>query len=739
MEFRILGPLQVLQDGTAVEPGSPKQRALLLNLLIHRGQVVSRDRLIEDLWAGSPPSTGLGVLQNYISQLRKALGAGVVVTRGQGYVLEVEPAAVDSVRFERLVDEARTALQNRDPAGAVDRVRRALALWRGPALADAAGEPFAQAEIARLDELRAAAEETELEAELAAGRHREVSGRFEALLAEHPLRERLWWLLMLALYRSGRQADALRAYQKARAHLREELGIDPGVDLRELEAAILRQDPALDGLLAPAPATVAPAGGPGPAPPAATVRTGPPARRRPGPLVGRLEERTALVGFLDTARVDGHGGLLLLVGEPGIGKTRLLEEARTHVEDGGGVAAFGRGFEAELGRPYGAWMDAFRSIPLPPLPDAVRANLTPLLPELSTERVDLDDPSRLYDAVVALVSHLAATAPTAVFLDDLHWLDEPSAALLHFAVRHLADRGVAFLATARSAELEDNVACRRVVQALRRDDLLVDVPVGPLPASTIADLTRPIAPDADPGRDRGPPATATRCWRWRWPGPWLGATIRCRAVSMRSSATGSAGSVSEAAKLVPWLAAFGRGGRSGGAGRMSWTGTARSCSNRSANWNATACSAPTTDGELEFAHDLVRSAAYQRLSTAPAGDGARPHRRRARRRARSRRQPGRRGRPACRCRRRQRHLRRRLRPRRPPMPAPRGLPRRPRSSSRSAGRMPGGSPPEGGCALELQLIHVLLHPGVRLREPGELGGTSPSCAPRRSVSGSTPS
>ncbi len=252
MDFRILGPLQVVRDGQAVEPGSPKQRALLLNLLIHHGRVVSRDRLIEDLWAGSPPSTGLGVLQNYVSQLRKALGTGVVVTRGPGYALEVEPADVDGVRFERLVEDARAALRGGDPARAVDLVRRALELWRGPALADVTGEPFARAEVARLDELRAVAVETELEAEIAAGRHREVIGRFDALLAEHPLRERLWWLLILALYRAGRQADALRAYQKTRGLLREELGLDPGAPLRDLEAAILRQDPALDHLLLPA-------------------------------------------------------------------------------------------------------------------------------------------------------------------------------------------------------------------------------------------------------------------------------------------------------------------------------------------------------------------------------------------------------------------------------------------------------------------------------------------------------
>jgi tetratricopeptide (TPR) repeat protein len=305
--------------------------------------------------------------------------------------------------------------------------------------------------------------------------------------------------------------------------------------------------------------------------------------------------------------------LLLLVGEPGIGKTRLLEEARAHVEDGGGVAAFGRGFEAELGRPYGPWMDAFRSVPLPPLPEAVRTDLTPLLPELGPERVDLDDPGRLYDAVVALVSHLAATARTAVLLDDLHWVDEPSTALLHFAVRRLADQGVAFLATARSAELEDNVACRRVVQALRRDDLLVDLPVGPLQASTIADLTRPIAPDADAARiaqaSNGNPLLALEMARALARGE---EPLSSRLDALIADRLGRLGDA--AAQLVPWLAAFGRSINPAlladavdrepadifdSLGELERHGVLH----------------PSADGAYGFTHDLVRTAAYKRIST----------------------------------------------------------------------------------------------------------------------------
>ncbi len=711
VEFRILGPLQVLRDGQAVEPGSPKQRALLLNLLVHHGQVVPRDRLIEDLWAGSPPSTGLGVLQNYVSQLRRALGADVVVTRGPGYALEVEPGDVDSVRFERLVGEARAALERGDPAGAVDLVRRALGLWRGPALADVAGEPFAQAEIGRLHELRAAVTEFELEAELSAGRHREVIGRFEALLAEHPLRERLWWLLMLALYRSGRQADALRAYQKARAHLRDELGIDPGAELRELEAAMLRQDPALDSLLA---RTAPP---PAAAPIATAAPAGPPVRRPPRPLVGRVEEREALAGFLDAAREDGRGGLLLLVGEPGIGKTRLLEEARALVESGGGVAAAGRGYEAELGRPYGAWMDALRSVTLPPLPEPVRTDLTPLLPELSTERIDLDDPNRLYDAVVALLAHLGAAAPTIVLLDDIHWLDTPSTALLHFVVRHLAGRGMAFLATAREAELDDNVACHRVIQALRRDDLLVDLPVGPLPATTIADLTRPIAPDADAdriaGASNGNPLLALEMARALARGD---DPLSSRLDALIGDRLGRVGE--EAAKLVPWLAVLGRStevallaeaverdpaGLFEPLGELERHGVLRA----------------GADGTYGFTHDLVQTAAYQRISAprrttlhsrvgqvlngaadpddALAADAAR-HADAGQDSATC----------AAAC---IRAARRCLR-----LVAYDDAEKLVELGRSHARRLP----PKARVAPEAQLIHVLLHPGLRLRQPGDL-------------------
>jgi DNA-binding SARP family transcriptional activator len=236
MEFRILGPLEVVENEREVDLGGAKQRTLLAILLLHANEVVSTDRLIDALWEEAAPDTGRKALQVYVSQLRKAIGRDRLQTKPPGYVLLVERDQLDLERFQRLA--------------ASGRFEEALSLWRGPALSQFGYQRFAQTEIARLEELRHACLEDRIEADLAAGRHSSLIGELEALVAEHPLRERTRAQLMLALYRSGRQADALDAYQAARHTLVEELGIEPGRALRELEKAILRQEPALD--LAPA-------------------------------------------------------------------------------------------------------------------------------------------------------------------------------------------------------------------------------------------------------------------------------------------------------------------------------------------------------------------------------------------------------------------------------------------------------------------------------------------------------
>ena len=239
MEFAVLGPLEVTTDDGPIPVGRGKQRALLALLIVNAGRVVPTERLIDELWGDRPPATAGTALQVYVSKLRKTLGAAVITTRDPGYVLGAPPDAVDLHRFEALVVQAR----GQEPARAAELLRSALALWRGPALADVElGEVGA-----RLDELRIAALEERIELELALARHGELVSELEALVREHPLRERLRAQLMLALYRSGRQAEALDAYRAARRALVEELGIEPSDRLQRLEQSILRHDTALDG------------------------------------------------------------------------------------------------------------------------------------------------------------------------------------------------------------------------------------------------------------------------------------------------------------------------------------------------------------------------------------------------------------------------------------------------------------------------------------------------------------
>jgi DNA-binding SARP family transcriptional activator len=282
MEFRILGPLEAWHEGGEVALGGPKPRALLALLLLHANEVVPADRLIDDLWGEDSPERAADALRVNVSRLRKALPEDAVATRSPGYVIRIEPDELDLHRFEQLVDDAKDLLARGLASDASERLRESLALWRGSALADFAYESFAQGAIARLEEIRLAAFELRVEADLALGRHHELISELEALVAEHPLREGLRRYLITALYRSGRQAEALEAYRDARRALVDGLGIEPSPALQELERAILRQDPALD--------VVTP------------TSTG----------VRKAAERSILVAVTDEATVDA----LLAVAEP---------------------------------------------------------------------------------------------------------------------------------------------------------------------------------------------------------------------------------------------------------------------------------------------------------------------------------------------------------------------------------------------------------------------------------------
>ena len=301
--MRLLGPVQVVRAGREVRLGGPRPRAVLALLVLEAGRVVPAGRLVEEVWRGSPPPGAAKTLRSYISRLRALLTPdAALVARGGGYVLGLDLDLVDAVRFEQLVGTGQAVLSGGEAAAAAGRFRQALGLWRGRALADVCEvEPLTR-EAARLEELRLAAVEGRIEADIAVGLHAEVTGELEGLVAEYPLRERLWRLLVLALYRAERQADALAAYRRARDMLAAELGLEPGEELRRLERAVLRQEV-----------------------PAAAL----PARHNlPAPLTSFLGREQDLAGL---ERLLGEARLVTLTGTGGTGKTRLALETGARV------------------------------------------------------------------------------------------------------------------------------------------------------------------------------------------------------------------------------------------------------------------------------------------------------------------------------------------------------------------------------------------------------------------------
>ncbi|GAA2554346.1 hypothetical protein GCM10010210_29690 [Pseudonocardia hydrocarbonoxydans] len=453
--LRLLGPVEVLGRDGSVRPVGPKERRCLLAVLaVHRGEVVAEDRLVEALWAGSPPRTAAKTLQNYVLRLRRALdGGGVAIrTRSPGYLLDgtdaggAGPPDTDAALAEARIAAGRRAAARDDHAGAVTAFDEALALWRGPGLVEFADRDFARTTAARLAELRASAEEDRVASLLALGRHREAVAALEAMVADHPLRERRWAQLMLALYRDGRQAEALETHRRLRAVLAGELGVEPGPDVRALHAAVLAHDPAL-----------------------AVLPTAVPGGR--GAFVGRERELGALRGHVADAAA-GRGGVVLVRGEPGIGKTRLLAELASAAEAGGARVLTGRCPEggALPFHPFAEALGQQGAEGQHGADDPAVAALVSAAPGEAAEVLRPDElRTRLLDAVARRVCALAAAAPLVLLLDDLHWADSGTVAMLRHTARVTGHAAVLLVGAYRGEEVDARHPLADALGALRSE------------------------------------------------------------------------------------------------------------------------------------------------------------------------------------------------------------------------------------------------------------------------------
>jgi DNA-binding SARP family transcriptional activator/tetratricopeptide (TPR) repeat protein len=445
VRFGLLGSIEVRDvAGAVVDLGGAQPRKVLAVLLAADGRVVATDTLIDAVWGESTPVTAPGTLQTYVSRLRRVLEPGrrprgaseVLVTEPQGYRLVVEPPSVDAKRFEILADAGREAAADGRLTDADAALREAEALWRGPALAEHRDEEWAQGLAARLEERRLAVQELRMEIGLALGRVTEVAAEATAAVRAEPLREARWGLLALALYRSGRQGEALRALGQARRTLGAELGLEPGKALRDLEAAILAQAPHLDA----------------DAPTATHDAPAPHRTRLPSPagptIVGRLGEMEALRHAWTEAK--GATRFVVVEGEPGIGKTCLLEAIAAEAADDGALVTWGRTHESGAAPAYWPWLGAMRTL-VDHRPD-LAARLDPLL---DPAVVGDAGPAgfRLHEAVASALETAAAHAPVVVLLDDLQWADAATLDLIAFLTTRLVDAPVLVGVTLRTLEL----------------------------------------------------------------------------------------------------------------------------------------------------------------------------------------------------------------------------------------------------------------------------------------------
>ncbi|GAB3989045.1 hypothetical protein GCM10029978_113070 [Actinoallomurus acanthiterrae] len=504
LQFRLFGPLEVTAGERGVlDLGTRKQRALVAMLALEPGRVVSLDRLIEELWAGEPPAGATRTLQAYIAPLRKTLEPErpprtppkVLLTRDPGYLLAVAPGQVDLWRFTAWAEEGRAALAREAYDTAVETLERALGLWRGDPLVEFAEQEFARPVITRLAEIRAATLENHVDARLALGEAASLVPGLEELVEQEPYRERAWALLVLALYRAGRQADALAALRRVRARLADELGLSPGPELRELERAVLDQSPELRPS-APQPTPRVPAAQPTPHVAAPQPTPHVPAARpvgadRPEPepdqerLIARSPQLALVERRLGEAR-GGRGGTVLITGEAGIGKTRLAQAAAD--------LAAARGFRVAWGRCVDGTAPAFWP-------------WTQILREAGDESGLLSartfDPGQdpgaalfgLYDRVVDVLVEDAA--PVAIVVDDLHWADVSSLRLLDFVAAATVRHPLLLLVTSRPEPGDHPDALRDTLAVLSRSGERLEL--GPFTAGDVASYLRARRVSDEPG------------------------------------------------------------------------------------------------------------------------------------------------------------------------------------------------------------------------------------------------
>lgn len=496
-DFRVLGPLRVIYAGAELSIATRRQRALLVLLLMHVGRVVSTERLIDQLWDGKPPPQAAVTLRSYVSGLRQALGGrdglgSALVTRGQGYCIDVPPESVDAIRLRRLAEQGREHLHHRRPQPALDAFDAAIGSWSGDPLAEISDHEVAQSTIASLTENYLGAAEGRFEALLANGRHADALPALEAFTTDHPLREEPRLLHMLALYRSGRAAEALAVNRRFRALLNDELGLDPSMRFEQLTQQILRQDPTLDPPHRSMHQTTATTAPPTPAP-------------RPGQaIVGRAHELGLLRTHLDALLSTRTGSLLLVSGEPGIGKTTMLgalqHEARAH-----GVAVHTGSAPAATGAPaFWPWSQVVDSMAAGLDGEALRqacagnARAVSRMSATVAERIGHPAPVTggspqtlrflLYEAVSAFIARAAGDDPLVIVIDDLQWADLSSLELLSYLTPSLGQRPLLVVAAYRDVAAERTEPLESTLATVWREGVTHDLSLSGLTVGGIAQL-----------------------------------------------------------------------------------------------------------------------------------------------------------------------------------------------------------------------------------------------------------